>query len=106
VEGLGAVPPRAISQAITEFEFHMSIEHPLCESFVIGQAPRAVNGLVDVGDSSGAPALDLIAEDPKPARPADSDRTLGDNTAPLAAVVTDRRLLDDEPCRRDTDFER
>ena len=69
--------------------------------------PRAVNGLVDIGDTSAAPAAYLVAEDPKPARPADPDRPLGDNAAPLAAVVTDRRLLDDEPSPSgDTDFER
>jgi hypothetical protein len=44
------------------------IEHPLCASSFVGQTPRAVNGLVDVGDSSVAPAPYLVAEDPKPAR--------------------------------------
>lgn len=36
----------------------------------------------------------------------DPDRTLGDNAALLGVGVTDRRLLDHKPCRRDTDFQR
>jgi hypothetical protein len=56
-----SIPLRAISQAITEFEFHMSplefiaaphgrrdvrdeIEYPLCASFLLGQTPRAIDG--------------------------------------------------------------
>ena len=119
-----SIPLRAISQAITEFEFHMS---PVLSSSrphtgvgtcgtrsstrcargcFVGESPRAFNGLVDVGDLPVAPATYLVAKDPKPARPADPDGTFGDNAALLAVGVTDRRLLDHEPCRRDTDFER
>jgi hypothetical protein len=55
---------------------------------------------------SVAPATYLVAKDPKPACPAGPDRTFRDNAALLAAGVTDRRLLDYESCRSDTDFER
>jgi hypothetical protein len=82
------------------------IEHPLCASDFVGQSPRAIHGLSDVGDPSVAPAAYLVAEDPKPARAAGSDRAFGDHAALLAVGVTDWRLLDDEPRRRDTDFER
>jgi hypothetical protein len=55
---------------------------------------------------SVAPATYLVAKDPKPACPSGPHRTFGDNAALLAAGVTDRRLLDYEPGRRETDFER
>ena len=82
------------------------IEHPLCGSFFVGQTRRAADGFVDVGDLSVAPAAYLVAKDPKSARPARPDGAFGDDAALFAVGVTDGRLLDDEPGRRDTDFER
>ncbi|MEA2323785.1 MAG: hypothetical protein QOD81_3635 [Solirubrobacteraceae bacterium] len=67
------------------------IEHPLRASFFIGQAQRAADGLVDVGDSSVAPAPYLVAEDPKLARPVRPDRSFGDHAALPTPVVTVRR---------------
>ena len=55
---------------------------------------------------SAAPEPDLVAEDPKSARPATADGAFGDDAALLAAPVGDRRLLDDELRLRDFDLER
>jgi hypothetical protein len=82
------------------------IEHPLCAGLLIGESSGAGGGLVDVGGVPVAPAADLVAKDAKPGRPADFDRTFGDNAALLAVGVTDRRLLDHKPRPPETDFER
>ena len=60
----------------------------------MGQWPRAVHGLSDVGDVSAAPETDLVAEDSEAARPQSADGTFGDDSPVLAAPVVYRRLLD------------
>ena len=116
-------PLRASTQAITEFEFHISpvasssrpqtgvgtcaiVEYSPRTFFVVGHSPRAVYGLGDVRDMSTAPKTDLIAEDPKPACPATADSAFGDDAPLLAAQVWDRSLLDHERPLSDFNLER
>jgi hypothetical protein len=73
---------------------------------VAGQSPGTTDGLNDVGDVSISPEPDLVAEDPKPARPAGADRARGDHPTLLATQVGDRRLLDHEPRLGDLDLKR
>src|SRR3954469_22645436 len=73
---------------------------------VAGQSPRTLYGLDDVGDVPISPEPDLVAEDPKPARPATADGACGDHATLLATQVGDRRLLDHEPRPGDLDLER
>ena len=63
---------------------------------LIAEAPRTVDGLGKVRYVATAPDPDLLAKDPKSARPASADGTLGNDTAFLSAPVLDRRLLDHE----------
>src|SRR3954464_1843479 len=72
---------------------------------VAGQLTGTLYGLDDVGDVPISPEPDLVAEDPKPARPATADGACGDHTALLATQVRDRRLLDHEPRLGDLDLE-
>jgi hypothetical protein len=53
--------------------------------FVAGQLPGAVHGLGDVRDVPVPPKTDLVAEDPKSARPATADGACGDDAPLLAA---------------------
>src|SRR3954452_7961364 len=73
---------------------------------VAGQSPGTLYGLDDVGDVPVSPQPDLVAEDPKPARPATADGSCGDHATLLAAQARDRRLLDHEPRLGDLDLER
>ena len=96
------MPLRAISQAVTEFEFHIS---PACassrpqvkdgtvatrskilrrEQRVGGQTFRAGDRLGEIGDHAVAPTMHLVAEDPEPSRPPAADSTLR-HDAPLLA---------------------
>jgi hypothetical protein len=73
---------------------------------VVAQSPGAFHGLGDVRDVSVPPQTDLVAEDPKSARPTTADGPGGDDAPLVAAQVSDRRLLDDERRLRDPDLER
>src|SRR4051795_6491429 len=73
---------------------------------VAGQSPGTLYGLDDVGDVPISPQPDLVAEDPKPARPATADGACGDHATLLATQVRARRLLDHEPRLGDLDLER
>src|SRR4051795_208435 len=73
---------------------------------VAGQSPGTLYGLDDVGDVPVSPQPDLVAKDPKPARPATADGACGDHATLLATQVRDRRLLDHEPRFGDLDLER
>jgi hypothetical protein len=119
-----SIPLRAIAHAITELEFqhfarpkliatpHRSRDPPdhLEEAprtiFLVGQSPRTVYGLGDVGNVSVAPHANLVAEYPKSACPATADGASGNDAPLLPAQVWDRRLLDDERPLRDLDLER
>src|SRR5215210_4517765 len=74
--------------------------------FVAGQSTGTLYGLDDVGDVPISPEPDLVAEDPKPARPTTAHGACGDHPTLLATQVRDRRLLDHEPRLRDLDLER
>jgi hypothetical protein len=104
-----SIPLRAITHAVTEFEFHIS---PVPSSsrpqtgvgtcattsstiLVGGQSLRTLYGFGNVRNISAAPKPDLVAEDPKSACPPTADRALGHDAPVLAAPVVDRRLLDD-----------
>jgi hypothetical protein len=118
------MPLRAITQAITEFEFHISpvrsssrphtggrnlrdqFEYAPRMLLVAAQPPRAVHGLRNVGNVPVGPKTDLIAEDSKASRPAAADGAFAHDTALAAAPVVDRRLLDHEPLLRDFDLQR
>jgi hypothetical protein len=52
------------------------------------------------------PKANLVAEDPKSARPASADGAFGDDAAQVPAPVVDGRLLDDERPLRDLHLER
>jgi hypothetical protein len=103
-------PLRAITQAITEFEFRISpvpsstpdrsgnlrdhVEHAPGAIRITCQSQRALHRLGDVRDVSTEPQPDLVAKDPKSARPAAADGTTSDNAPLAAARVRGRRLLD------------
>jgi hypothetical protein len=82
------------------------VEYAACACFVGGQSPRAVHGLRDVGDMPATPEADLVAEDPKSARPAAADGTPGDDAPLTTAEVGDWGLLDHVGPLRDVDLER
>src|SRR3954464_15578737 len=71
-----------------------------------GQSPRALHGLDDVGDVPISPEPDLVAEDPKPARPATADGACGDHATLLATPVGARPPPDHEPRLGDLDLQR
>ena len=98
--------PELIATPNRSRDLRDQLEHAPRAIFVVAQSPRAVDGLGDVRDVAAAPKADLVAEDPKSARPATADRAFGDDAPLLAAPVVDRRLLDDERPLRDLDLER
>src|SRR3954468_21429445 len=73
---------------------------------VAGQSTGTLYGLDDVGDVPISPEPNLVAEDPKPARPATADGACGDHATLRATQVHDRRLLDHEPRLGDLDLQR
>jgi hypothetical protein len=73
---------------------------------IISQSERALDGFVDVRDDPAAPAAHLVAEDPKPSRPAASDRPFGDDASLGAVAARDRRHLDHEAALRHAHHER
>ena len=82
------------------------VEEALRQERVAGELPRAVDRLVEVRDHAVAPATHLVAEDPKPSRPAAADRTFDDDATLRGAAKRDRRHLDHEPALRDPHLER
>jgi hypothetical protein len=70
-------------------------EHVTSMILVGGQSLRTIYGFGNVRNISAEPKPDLVAEDPKSARPPTADRALGHDAPVLAAPVVDRRLLDD-----------
>ena len=114
-----SIPLRAITHAITEFEFHIS---PVPSSSrpqtgvgtcATSSSTRRARCFVARSAAADCPRprrrpgcvrrakTDLVAEDPKSARPATADGAFGDDAPLLAAQVRDRRLLDDERRLRD-----
>ncbi len=93
------MPPRAISQEITEFEFHISpassssrpqtgrghlgdeLEEAPRERRVVRQALGTVDRLVHVRDDSATPAPDLVAKEPQPAEATAADCAFGDDAS-------------------------
>src|SRR4051812_24202180 len=71
------------------------VEYATSAILVGGQSPRTLYGFGDVRNMSAAPKPDLVAKDPKSARPPAADRALGHDAPVPAAPVVDRRLLDD-----------
>ena len=59
------------------------VEHALGAVLLVTEAARAVDGLGDIGDVATAPEPDLVAEDPKSARPPRADGALGDDAPVL-----------------------
>jgi hypothetical protein len=70
------------------------VEHAPRAIFIAGESPRAFHRLGDVWDAATEPQADLVAEDPKSARPASADGTFGHDAPLVAAQIRDRRLLD------------
>jgi hypothetical protein len=105
---------RAITQAITAFEFHIlparssspapyggwnlcdDVKHTLRTGFVSAQSHRAVHSLSDIWNVPVSPDADLIPEDPKSPGQTASNCAFGHDATLVAAEVRDRRLLDDE----------
>src|SRR5215211_4675979 len=82
------------------------LEHATRAIVVLGQSPRAVDGLDHVRDVAVQPQTDLVAKDPKPAGQAAADGTLGHDAPLVAAQVRDRGLLDDVLPFGDLDLQR
>ena len=94
---------RTITQAITDFEFHISpvpsssrpqtagrdlrddVEHATSTILVGGQSPRTLYGFGNVRNISAAPKPDLVAKDPQSACPPTAD-------APSATTPRSRPL--------------
>jgi hypothetical protein len=74
------------------------VERPPRNPFVRTQSPRAIHGLGDVRNVSAAAQANLVAEDPKAARPVAANGALGDDSPLAATPVVDRRLLDHVFC--------
>ncbi|HEY7258606.1 MAG TPA: hypothetical protein VH459_06020 [Gaiellales bacterium] len=64
---------------------------------IAGQPERAVDGLADVRNHAVTPAPHLVAEDPRPGRPAGAHRAFDDDAALGPPSVRHRSLLDHEP---------
>ena len=100
-------PAAAITQAMTEFEFHISpawsssrphtgVARPATRSStrrasrrIGGEPARPADRLAEVGDRPPAPAADLVAEDAQAREPAAADRAGGHHAA--ARLVGVRR---------------
>ena len=103
-------PLRAISQEVSEFEFHISpggarrgprpasgpaapARAGAARSRVVAQAARALDRLGEVGDDAVAPAADLVAKEPEP--PGGSRPNCSSATTPRSAPSRPgRRHLD------------
>lgn len=112
------------SQAIIEFEFHISpapsSSRPqtsvgtrgarsstrLRDRRIIRQPSRTFDCFAGVRDDSATPAAHLVAEDQETSRPAGTNRTLGDDATLGSVAIADRCLLDHETPRRHVYLER
>jgi hypothetical protein len=114
---------RAISQEISEFEFHISpaasssrpqtggcpghqLEQPSRAVEIVAEAMRTLDRLADVRDHAVAPASDLVTEEAEPARRVRPDGTLGDDATLGPVAGAERCLLDHEASLRDANLER